>query len=316
VHTPEKANNFMFGLLVFFVGGQLIFAMAIPLGIINLENFPIWLQVIVVQVGFIGIPCAAYLIAHRQNIRQILPLRPLGLMNTLMVIGMSIAIYPLTLLIGAIFGAIFGSPIGYMMTDFIDESGIWLMLLLVPVLPSIFEEVALRGIVFSGYKSVKIFTAALINGLFFGILHLNLHQFSYAFILGFIMCYMMWYTKSLWAPILCHFVVNTLATLLLYIGMGIDGEGLAAEVEYGVSGVDMTATQEFLDGLIVVGGVALVFFGIFIVIYRAFKRHNLARNDAAGIATDTYAPAERGRVLTWSLVATVALGLVMMILAL
>ena len=314
--TPNKPNIFMLFLLLFSVGMQL--TLAVVVDIFSIRHIPAWILVIFSQVVVIGIPCAIYLIIHRKNIREILPLRRLGLHNTLMIIGMSIAIIPLANLLGAITAAVFGNPIAGTMGALADEGGIWLLLILISVLPSIFEEVALRGIVFSGYARVKIFTAAIINGLFFGILHQNFTQLSYAFVLGFVMCYMMWYTKSLWAPILCHFVINLIGSLMAYAGREIISPTLQEEAQYALSGVDVVATQELLQGVGVLSVVSLIFFGVFILIYTFFKKHNLRRNEEESIVTDTYTDAIRSgtnppKAMTWGFWAAVCFGFLLMI---
>jgi hypothetical protein len=118
--------------------------------------------------------------------------------------------------------------------------------------------------------------------------------------------------------------------------MNIDAEGLQEAAADAMRGVDITATQQLFFDFAVLGVVALAFFGIFIAIYIPFKRHNLARNEAEGVITDTHAAymaasatveageiagetAERPvipiapKVLTWGFWATMALGLGLMI---
>ncbi|MDR2167563.1 MAG: CPBP family intramembrane metalloprotease [Clostridiales bacterium] len=333
--TPNRPNAFMFFLILFSFVGQLILGFALAFysimrdvaetGYLSpnvydmaMPGMPIWLLIIISQVVFIGIPCVVYLIMHRGRIREILPLRRLGGKNFLMVTGMSIAIIPAVLLLSMITSTIFGNALEGMMDGLVDEGGLILVLILIPILPSIFEEVALRGIVFSGYTRVKIFTAAVVNGLFFGILHMNFNQFSYAFVIGFLMCYFIWYTKSLWAPVLCHFVINGINSLLGYIGMNLDLEGLQEAATDAAQGVNLTATQQLLFDFAVYGVIALLFVGIFIAIYIPFKRHNLARNEAEGVVTDTYAAAKAAgepvpKALTWGFSATLGLGLFLMI---
>jgi len=314
---PMWPNIFMLSILIFSIIVSVFF---IPIVMVihylttgSDLHIPAWVGLVVSQVGIIGIPCAIYLIINRKRIKDILPFRRLGWKNWLFVIGMSIAIYPIGQLLNVATSMIFGSPIQGTMEEIMHTGGIWLMLALFPILPSIFEEVALRGIVFSGYKKVKIFTAAMVNGLFFGILHQNFNQFSYAFLLGVFMCYFMYYTKSIWAPVISHVVINAIGSLLMFLMGTVDLD----EAYYAY-----TQTEGFMYiwMFMILGFIAVVFTGIFIWIYISFRNHNLRRNEAEGIVTDEHAAAVANgepipRVLSsvtfWSVV---GLGLALMII--
>jgi len=281
-------------------------------------NVPGWFGLVLAQVVLIGVPCGIYLLMHRKKIRDILPMRKLGGKNVAMVFFMSVAIFPVAFFLNVVTTLIFGNPMQETMEAIRHESGFILMLILFPILPSIFEEVALRGIVFSGFTKVKIFTAALINGLFFGILHQNFNQFSYAFVLGFIMCYMMYYTKSIWAPVLCHFVINLTGVLLQYvITRFVDLNAMEEAAQ-----VIESPLPEWVETLIALGVFALfaiIAMGIFIGIYIKFKKHNLQRNEADGIVTDTYAQAiaegeTKPEAFTWGFWGALVIGILWMIL--
>lgn len=79
----------------------------------------------------------------------------------------------------------------------------------------IIEEVVMRGIMLNGFlnrfnPSFSIFLSSLI----FAIVHLNVPQGINAFILGCIIGYVFYKTKSLYLCMFCHFVNNTLAILM------------------------------------------------------------------------------------------------------
>nr|WP_286172887.1 CPBP family intramembrane glutamic endopeptidase [Caproiciproducens sp. MSJ-32] len=89
-----------------------------------------------------------------------------------------------------------------------------LLLGLIAVLPSISEEITIRGIVLSGYEEKNKYIATAVTGLFFGILHLDPHQFLYTTILGFIFALVVRITNSIYSSMLMHFIINgTSATL-------------------------------------------------------------------------------------------------------
>lgn len=74
----------------------------------------------------------------------------------------------------------------------------------------------MRGVVFSNYRGVDIRIAAVVNGLFFGLFHLNFQQASYAFALGIVLTFIVYYTDSLPAAMLAHFTINLFSVALSY----------------------------------------------------------------------------------------------------
>ena len=301
---PQIVNRFMFYWFVFSITMQFVFA-----GLVLGAGWrpSAWMMVIFSQAIIIGVPCAVYLWTHRGSIKEILPLRRLGIKNTMLVVGMSVAIFPLGLIINAIMLSFFGNPLEATTEGLMAEGGLWLMLALITILPSIFEEVMLRGIVFAGYKRVKIFVTALVNGLFFGLIHQNFVQFSYAFLLGFFMCYFAYYTKSIWAPVLRRFVIKTVGVMVGYFATSLPSSSQSV----GYYAHHTTPMQDIITLIAVFGIIALLFGGTFAVLFQIFKKHNLQRNQASGVVTDTYAEAvQRGenqpKVLTrgfWAFVA-------------
>ena len=298
--TPKNSNNFMLIVVAAMLGLHFIIAIAVVFiyvvqYTINpgaatsdlVDIIPLWALVALPQVFTFGIPSAIYLIIKRKNIKEILPMRWLGWKNVLMIIGMTLAIQPLGMLINLVSQFVFPNVIGETIDGIGQEGGLLLMLLIIGVLPSIFEEVAFRGMGFVGFKRVKIHKAALINGMIFGMMHMNMNQFFYTFFLGMVFCYFMYYTKSIWAPILAHFVLNGTQSVLAYLVLNIDAEWL----EYADSAT-YSDTAGMISAAIFFGFLALVFTGAFIAIFILFRQYNTKRNDAEGIITDTSILAE------------------------
>jgi len=260
---------------------------------------PMWLLVLVIQVLSFGVPTVIYCAIHRDKIKEILPMRRLGGLNVLMIVGMSLVIQPLFMLINLLSQFLFPNYIADVIADIALDGGLFVTLGIVAVVPSIFEEISFRGAGFAGFKHVNIRTAALINGLMFGMIHMNMNQFLYAFLLGAVFCYFMYYTKSLWAPILAHFIFNGTQSLIAFLALSFDPYALeAAEMA-------MSADSEMLFASLFLGIIAVAFTAGFIAIFIAFKKHNLKRNEAEGIVTDTAAAciAEGGtrpKAFTWA----------------
>lgn len=84
------------------------------------------------------------------------------------------------------------------------------------VLAPVSEEIIFRGITLRFLKKagVRFMVANVIQALFFGISHMNLVQGLYAFILGLVLGLVAEKCKSVFLPIILHFVINLSGTLL------------------------------------------------------------------------------------------------------
>ena len=316
---PKNSNFFMFILFVTSLG--LAFIIGIVLGFLSIANpeidlfdIPMWALFLMSQLLVFGVPSGIYLLVKRRNIKEILPLRRLGILNALMLTGMTIAIQPLFMLVNLLSQFFFPNVIADSIANVSQEGGFVLMLAIVAVVPSIFEELGFRGIGFAGYGHVKIRTVAMINGLLFGMIHMNMNQFIYAFALGALFCYFMYYTKSLWAPILAHFVFNGTQSLMMYVALGIDPYAL-----YNYGEIPPLEGAEMVMMIIFMSVLSIAFMVAFIALFIAFKQHNIKRNNREGVVTDTaeahrMAGGTRPPVFTWSFWVVVGLFVLMMLL--
>ncbi len=88
-------------------------------------------------------------------------------------------------------------------------------MLYVALAPAVAEEFIFRGLIFHGYRRVGIMRAAMFSGLLFGLLHMNLNQFVYAFALGVLMALLVEATGSIYSAMIVHFMINGRSVLLL-----------------------------------------------------------------------------------------------------
>lgn len=119
-----------------------------------------------------------------------------------------------------------------------------LVLLAIGVVVPFYEEFLFRGLIFKELqKSSKLWAAILLQGLLFGLFHLNLLQFSYTFPAGIIIGMVFLRYQSIWAPILIHLGWNSTSTFLSAL--------LPENTSYGVFGALMLL------------GAALLFVGLY-----------------------------------------------------
>ncbi len=83
-------------------------------------------------------------------------------------------------------------------------------------LPAICEEIFFRGFVLRSFERYSPVAAIILSSLIFAIMHGNLQQIVYAFILGLVLGTATVLTDSLLAGTLMHFVLNSVSILLSY----------------------------------------------------------------------------------------------------
>jgi membrane protease YdiL (CAAX protease family) len=97
-------------------------------------------------------------------------------------------------------------------------SGLLVNLLMIGVVAAVGEELIFRGLLQDlltrMFKNIHL--AILVTALLFSAFHFQFFSFLPRFILGLIMGYLMFYGKSIWYPILAHFVNNAMGVIYYY----------------------------------------------------------------------------------------------------
>lgn len=169
------------------------------------------------------IPAIVYLIITKASFKKTLKLNKLRLKQIFLIIVLSFAVQPIMSFFSLIGSFFFTNEIGGFVSE-ISSMPYILLLGLIAVLPSISEEITIRGIVLSGYEEKNKYIATAVTGLFFGILHLDPHQFLYTTILGFIFALVVRITNSIYSSMLMHFIINgTSATLAKLSNLFMEG---------------------------------------------------------------------------------------------
>ncbi len=91
-----------------------------------------------------------------------------------------------------------------------------LALLYVAIIPAICEEYVFRGLIYHGLRRRSIFWAIFASALLFGLMHLNLNQFAYAFVIGIALAILVEITDSLLASMIVHGLFNSISVFMSY----------------------------------------------------------------------------------------------------
>lgn len=197
-----RTNRFALLFFLYFMGTSVGLAM-IP----AVREMPDSAYMLLAQILCFLPPMAFYFFYTKKNIKQTLRLHPLGWKNALIIFSFGVSIQPVMSLLSYLMSLFFPNPVEQSIEG-IQQSGLLLSMLSVAVIPALLEEVFSRGILLSGYQFLGKWKAALVSALLFGLLHMNPQQLPYAFVVGFIFCFLVERTNSLYASILPHMVIN------------------------------------------------------------------------------------------------------------
>lgn len=222
------------------------------------------------------LPAVIYIVVTKSSFKETLRLNKLHWQDTLLIILLAFVVQPIMTFFSLIATFFFNNEIGSFISE-ITSTPYMFLLALVALLPSITEEVTIRGIVLSGYENKNKYLAAIITGLFFGILHLDPQQFLYATALGFILALVVRITNSIFASMIIHFIINgtsvTMAKVSDYITKGLTITNETAELT-----LKNISSSEKLILFIAYGAIAVTFsIFVFLIIYRLEKLNSKRR---------------------------------------
>lgn len=92
------------------------------------------------------------------------------------------------------------------------------VLIVVAVIPAFIEEFYFRGYLLRNFsRGFGGVTSVLLTGVLFGLFHFNPFQLTGLFLLGVYFSFIVWWTRSIWAGIIAHFVNNGLAVTVVFL---------------------------------------------------------------------------------------------------
>lgn len=210
MYSVNRANKYLFFVFLFFIMGSLgisTYVMLTGKEISLIEN------ILVSQYVLVLLPVILYLIFTKASIKETFLFNKVDLINILLSVALAIFLLPLLSLINLISQLFVVNHLTEAIGDIMDMP-LWLLLLLMALTPAIIEELSMRGIILSNYRNKTVMTTCLMNGLFFGMFHMNINQFCYAFVLGIVFCLIVHLTNSIFTSIIMHFTVNGI--MLIY----------------------------------------------------------------------------------------------------
>ncbi len=162
-------------------------------------------------------PAGIYLLWSGGVRREDLAIRKLSFGAVMLTVCFTLCIRPLLTLVNALSMLVADYTISDSMADVATQTPFPLMFLCVAIVPAIFEELVYRGVFFQEYRKKSPIAGAMMSGLLFGLMHGNLNQFCYAFLLGVIFALVIEATGSIASSMLMHLTINGSSVILMYV---------------------------------------------------------------------------------------------------
>lgn len=138
-------------------------------------------------------------------------------LTTFFTVLFAFCIIPLVSFINMISSLFVENGVSETLTRTVESNSLIVNLLVIALLPAVVEEIIFRGLIFNGYKKRNPFKAALLSAFLFGLIHMNINQFSYAFVIGILFALLTYVTGSVIPSIIAHFIVNGTSVVLSHL---------------------------------------------------------------------------------------------------
>lgn len=200
--------NYIFAFTI----GIRIIADFIPFG--SAIKNPIWL-LLISQIILI-LPSVGYLYYTKQSYSIAIGLKKLSAANIFLLVGFTLCMSPIMAFVNA-FSKLYAVDSTTNIMSWIAENNPFLLsLFCIAVIPAVFEESVYRGVFYQEYRKINPVGAIFFSALLFALLHGNLNQFTYAFVMGIIMAFVIEATDSILSTMIIHFTTNGMSVLALY----------------------------------------------------------------------------------------------------
>ncbi len=154
------------------------------------------------------LPSIVYMWINKIKLKEFIRFKKVNFITVVLLILFGFFIRPFMGLLSAISMIWVKNEIANTAKDLLSEVNFGLALFFIAIIPSIFEEVVYRGVFYNEYRKVSTRKAVLLSGLLFGLIHMDLNQFFYAFFMGAIFALVIEATDSILASMIVHFTIN------------------------------------------------------------------------------------------------------------
>nr|WP_300003816.1 type II CAAX endopeptidase family protein [Tissierella sp.] len=215
----KKIGYSLFGMVAAVILTQTLLSAALMFLAPWIMTSPWWIAILIgIPLYLVGFPVFLSIIRKVPNGPKG-PAKKLSFMQILVFFFISMAATYLFNIVGNLINYLIavlkGSPIANPLESMLGGSSLIPIILVVVILSPIVEEVIFRGIILDKLRGYGDKTAIMFTALTFGLLHGNLSQFFYAFVLGLIFGYIAIQTNTILYTIILHIAINLFGSVLM-----------------------------------------------------------------------------------------------------
>ncbi len=163
------------------------------------------------------LPSVMYMIFLRKDALENAGYQKVSPFTAFMTVLFTFCIIPFVTFINLISSLFVENSVNATLNHTVSSNPLILNLILLALIPAVVEEFIFRGLIFDGYKKRNPLKAAILSGLLFGLIHMNINQFTYAFVMGVFFALLTYVTGSIIPSTIAHFVVNGTSVVLTYV---------------------------------------------------------------------------------------------------
>lgn len=171
-------------------------------------------QAILVSQVVLILPALAYIILNKINVVSFIRLNKIRWMTVLQLVLFAFMVMPLMNLISCLSLLVFENHIVGTVQGMVSNTNFFLCFMAIAVIPAVLEEAVYRGVFFSEYSKYNVRKGIVLSALMFGLLHMNMNQFLYAFAMGIVFALVIEATGSIVSSMIIHLTINGWSLLL------------------------------------------------------------------------------------------------------
>lgn len=274
-------------------------------------NMPLWGSYLLSQ-AIVLLPALIYVAIHKINIIACMPYRRLRISDGLLSLLFGYALVPTMLFVSNLTSLFSTNYVQDSVQELIAYPFV-VQLLIIAVLPACVEEFVFRGLIYHSYRKNGILGAAVLSGLVFGLMHLNINQLSYAWLMGIVFALLVEATGSMYSSMLAHFAANSYSIIMMQLVSMTSGGSELLEQSAQAAESSMNSVPVIIAQVVMLGLVAAGFLGIAYLLFKKIAVRNGRWEYLKEQLHKGFKPQNGERFITPPLIATVAAAVVYML---